>query len=94
MEPESNKISVFTYKCIRSTKYKAVNIFEKTSRNRIKEIQTVRKFQGKTIQNITKFQEKHSHFFQPRIPRKKIMELNEELTDFNETQWKQCQTLF
>lgn len=68
MEPESNKISVFTYKCIGSTKYKAVNIFEETSRNRIK---MVRKFQGKTIQNIRKFQEKALSFFQPKILRKK-----------------------
>jgi len=65
MEPESNKNSVFTYKCI-STKYKAVNIFEKTSWNRIKKIQIVRKFQGKTIQNIRKFQEKALSFFQPK----------------------------
>ena len=41
MEPESNKISTFTYKCIGSAKYKTVNILENTSRNRIKTIQTV-----------------------------------------------------
>lgn len=74
--------SVFTYKCIGSTKYKAVNIFEETPRNRIK---IVRKFQGKTIQNIRNFQEKALSFFQPKILMKKIVELNEEPTDFDET---------
>ena len=71
MEPESKKISVFTYKCIRSTKYKAVNIFEKTSRIGIKKIQIVRKFQGKKFRILENFRKKHSHFFSQNPKEKK-----------------------